>query len=243
MDKEIEMSFRNFWQEHFPALLSREDALQITGRQQSYSSIGELISYQDRVASVYGSYEPVDFQIRTLDTLLSQRAMLHGTLLSLGSGPGSYELWLLSERIIDRVVLVDISPNMIKSAEIIAQRLGISGNIQTICSSLEDLDLNESVDVSISVNSLHWDAGWRKWIKKAASYTKPSGLIFLTGSMSFPQSQITPEQFVGVAARDIQIKERGYLLPAQVIGKQRVQSTRYFLIGSKEMQKKKGKKK
>lgn len=228
------MDYFTFWQTYFPeqATLSRVQALATTGMMQRYATIEELHTYQNSVASVYGAYELAEFQLATLNKLFPhlQRVPSGGTLVSLGSGPGSYELWLLAENRIQSATLVDISEEMLKRADRIAAQLELTDRIELICSEVGSVELPDNyADVCLSINSLHWDTDWRTWIKKAIRYTKPNGLLFLSASLLFPQSDISATQFVGVAERGMTIRENGFVLPATSAG----QTTRYFVTGSK----------
>jgi SAM-dependent methyltransferase len=236
------MDYQTFWRTYFPEqeLLSREQALAQTGAKQQFATIEELRDYQKAVAPVYGAYELETFQLVTMEKLLPALDQFSqgGHLISLGSGPGSYELWLLAMGFIRECTLVDISESMLERAREIAKNLDLAHRVQTMCEDITTVSLPEGcADACISVNSLHWSQGWREWIKKAIKYTKPGGFLFLSGSLFFPQSQITQEQFVGVAARGITIRDQGYIQPATIIGNQLAYSTRYYVTGNKKTRK------
>jgi ubiquinone/menaquinone biosynthesis C-methylase UbiE len=224
------MDYQTFWRTYFPeqALISRERALEKTGKKQQFATVEELRDYQRAVAPVYGAYELEAFQLVTMEKLLPalDQFSQKGHLISLGSGPGSYELWLLAMGFIRECTLVDISESMLERAREIAKSLDLADRIQTICEDISTVSLpEESADACVSINSLHWSPTWREWIKKAIKYTKPGGFLFLSGSLFFPQSQITQEQFLGVAARGIAIREHGFLQPGAVVGNQYVELT------------------
>lgn len=239
------MDYQTFWRTYFPEqeLLSREQALAQTGAKQKFATVEELRDYQKVVAPVYGAYELETFQLVTMEKLLPalDQFSQKGHLISLGSGPGSYELWLLAMGFIQKCALIDISENMLERAREIAKSLDLADRVQVICEDITTVSLpEESADACISINSLHWSQAWREWIKKAIKYTKPRGFLFLSGSLSFPQSQIMQDQFVGVAARGIAIRDQGYLQPATIIGNQLAYSTRYYVTGNKKTSKEMG---
>jgi|SRR5579883_525158 ubiquinone/menaquinone biosynthesis C-methylase UbiE len=234
-------AFQTFWKTYFPEqdLLSREQALALVGKQQQFTTLEEMRVYQGRVAFVYGSYELESFQLATMEKLLPLvRWTPGGKLLSLGSGPGSYELWLLSQGFIEKCVLVDLSEHMLGRAWEIAKSLGLASQVELICADASTVALSEaSADMVVSINALHWCKVWKQWVKKALQVAKPGGSIFLSASLGFPQSRINATQFLGVAARGMTIREHGYLLPAVRVGNMQAQSTRYYLAGSKHTKK------
>src|SRR5260370_23571765 len=239
--KNNRIPYQVFWETYFPEqeLISREQALATTGRNQQFATIEELRDYQKVVAPIYGAYELEAFQLASLEKVLP--AILRspgGTLVSLGSGPGAYELWLLSQGFIQKCILIDLSENMLERAGEIAKRLDLTDHVEMICEDISTVVLpEESADVCISINSLHWSDHWRDWVKKAIKYTKPGGLIFLSASLQFPQSQIDAAQFVGVAARGMHIREHDFLLPVALVANQQARSMRYYIAGYKKTRK------
>ena len=129
--------YHHFWKCHLPQM-PRQEALRHVGMAQKFDSQEDLISYQNKVAAVYGGYELEQFQAATLYRLQQvMKGRSFESLVSLGCGPGTLELWLLQEGRVRQCVLVDISPAMCRRAEEIAAKLGLQQKVQVICSAVE----------------------------------------------------------------------------------------------------------
>ena len=231
--------FQTFWKTYFPEQreLSREEALAQIETGERFASMKAMRDYQDNVAPVYGAYELEAFQLATMEkllpVLLSLPASRRETLLSLGSGPGSYELWLLSQGYVRHVTLVDLSEAMLARAGEIARHLGIGAQVRMLCGDAATVEVEVEVEVCLCINALHWSVEWRAWVRRMIRATRAGGLLFLSASLFFPRSEITQKQLVGVAARGCTIREQGFLLPGMVTGDQLARSTRYVVIGER----------
>src|SRR5213078_4697032 len=105
--------YRKFWETHFPEqkTISREKANQRVGTPylEWLLNPAQLRQFQDGVAPIYGAWTLDGYQLSFMKALLLHLATTTtgGTLLSLGSGPASLELFLLSRGLVDRCILVD----------------------------------------------------------------------------------------------------------------------------------------
>ncbi len=207
-----------FWRTYFPEgiQLTREKANQRVGTPylRRLLTSAQLRQLQDSIAPIYGAWALEGYQLSFMKALLLHLATTTtgGTLLSLGSGPASLELFLLLTNLVDSVILVDISDAMLRRALSIASQLGLSDRVKVICGDVTTVTL-PIADKTISIGAMHWSTSWQKWIEKAAESTKPGGLVFLEASMNFAQSGITREEFLGVAARSLNVTGSGFLLP------------------------------
>lgn len=235
--------FLMFWLHFFPEQIqmTREQALlQIHEAKDgglSNRADEEMSGYQDRVAGVYGAYEAVHFQewtFRHLLMCLPTKKDLH--VVSLGCGPASYELFLLENNLIARVTLVDHSPAMLARAMSIAQQLQIADRVTTIVADATKSNLTDnSADVVLCINSMHWSQKWRKWVQEASRIAKPGGICFVTCSLGMPRSNIQKDQFVPFVRKHFggDPKKDGFVVPPLQVGGQVAFSSRYYVFGKK----------
>lgn len=237
-------SFAQFWLYYFPEMntVSREKAMAvINDRQEGQTSNrpdAEMVAYQDRVAGVYGAYEQAQYQMATIFHILTNVATFPsgGHLVSLGAGPGSYELWLLTVTKLSMVTLVDHSPAMLDRARKIAMSLEETSRMKTIVADASASKIPDvSADVVFSINAAHWSRDWRRWVAEAARIAKPGAEIFFTVSLGHPRSGIDIEELKKVFGKYFDIVNMGFLMPPQQLpGGQMAYSSRFFIVGRKK---------
>lgn len=237
-------NFSEFWLHFFPeaGTLDRQQVLTELddadfGRDSTRPDC-QLVSYQNCVATVYGAYEQARFQVAAMGHILRsvRQFPAGGTLVSLGSGPGSYELWLLLNSQLGKVILVDHSSEMLARATSIAKEIGVADRLQTICTDATQNSIPpHTADVIFSINALHWSSGWRAWLREAARVGKPDAEVFISCSLLHPRSNITPDQF-GQATREyFNISKFDMVVPPrQMPDGQTAVSSRFFFAGTKK---------
>ncbi|MFA5994859.1 MAG: class I SAM-dependent methyltransferase [Patescibacteria group bacterium] len=204
--------FVQFWQTHFPERGNREQFLRdINDRSEGLYSTKpdtEMSGYQNKVAVSYGIYEEEQHQRDTLARLwqcIFSAGVISGAthLVSLGCGPASYELWLLSRGLVGRVTLVDHSVVMLQRAQDIADKLNLSDRVVTVVADAAKNGLADSCgDMVFCINAMHWSEHWRRWVREAGRIAKPQASIFLSCTLKHPRSRIeTPD--LGEIARSV----------------------------------------
>lgn len=221
--EELLSDYMVFWCRHFPEYhQDRDDFLasisEATDGQMSKRADHNMVGYQDKVAAGYGVYEASHFQLATMDHILVQilgrLSQPVGHLVSLGSGPASYELWLLKHGFIEQVTLLDHSPAMLARARVIAEAIGLSDRVTTIVTDISQNQLaTASADVVFSINAMHWSQKWRRWIHEARRIVKPGGLAFLSCSLEMPRSGIQVEQLAKEVTAGLVVKNHGLIMP------------------------------
>ena len=237
--------FLAFWQRHFPEqnTLTREVALaRIDDKRRGYAnttaSDQEMIAYQDDVALVYGAYENVAFQLATIVHIirLAKRLPDEASIVSLGCGPASYELWLALQTG-HRFTLVDHSKGMLDRASAIAAALGISERftiIQSDAASVPSI-LSHSADLVLCLNSMHWSRNWQQWITEGARIVKRLARVFVTCTFSMPRSMITPEDLGEIMSRYFHNEGADLLVPPVDVGDgMSAVSMRFYAMGRRK---------
>lgn len=232
-------TFQAFWQRFFPEqrTTTRAEALEYTGEseygQMSARPDYEMVVYQNRVADVYGAYETAEFQFATIQHILRTISFPIQNVVSLGCGPASYELWLISQGEIDHAALVDHSPMMLERAKGIARKLGIEDRIECVsCDVLQNPLRPQSADTVFCINAMHWSRRWTRWIFEAARIAKIGGEAFLSCSLAMPRSGITADELLREMRRRFDITDQGpIVLPQLVGGGMAAVSTRTFVVG------------
>lgn len=233
------MRYQDFWRQSLPEyVLPRDEMLQAIGDQQQFDAEA-LKAYQDRVAGIYGAYEPEMLQLKTLEMLLPTIDQEDGErhLVSFGSGPGVCEIWMLGQDFLDACTLVDLSAEMLKRAEGIAALAGIPrSRLHTICTDCGTKGiLPEPVDMGISINALHWSRNWQEWIKNLCESVKVGGLVILSCTLEHPQTNIGEQTLLREVQQYVNIKQHDYLIPATRIGRSQIaQIKRYYVIGRRK---------
>lgn len=218
-------SFRRFYIRFFPEYgrMTRAQTFERIGElrdgQTSTLPDRETIEYQNRVAGVYGAYEAIEFQIATMGHILSQLTFPKETLVSLGSGPGTYELWLLSQDKVGQVTLVDYSPAMLERARSIAQALGLEERVTFRC---DDITRNplppHSADAVFSINAMHWTKRWSRWVFEAARIARFGGEAFLSCTLEAPRSGITAQLLAKEVHKYFDVTNANLITPPQMVG-------------------------
>jgi len=235
-------NFLAFWQAHFPEqqTLTREVALawfdeQRRGFSNTRASDQEMTAYQDDVSRVYGAYENAAFQMATVERIirLAKRLPAKATIVSLGCGPASYELWLATQTDY-RFTLVDHSAGMLDRARGIAQELGVTNQITMIQSDASSVPAVPShcADLVFCLNSMHWSRNWQQWIVEAARIVKRRSCVLVTCTFFMPRSMITPEDLGEIMSRYFKNEGAGPLVPPVDVGNgMAAVSGRFLCIG------------
>lgn len=230
--------YMQYWNENFPDTVGREAALVHAGRGQGILSQDQMIDHQNKASEVYGSYELPIAQYHTM-ALLAQHVFTKKrySVVSLGSGPASYEIYLLAAGLIDSCVLVDISPAMQNRARELAKKYGVDHQIYFFTDDTEHMGPIDGkamqAEIVLCINSIHWSPEWRRWVKIAAAHTRKDGICFLSGTMGHPMSMIDVPTFTGVASRKLEGISAGWVIPPQMMGDKVYAIQRYFFVGKK----------
>ena len=221
--------FMKFWKTHFPERGDREQFLRdINDRSEGLYSTkpdAEMSVYQDKVAGSYGIYEEEEFQRRTMQLILKHVfsggvTPKQAHLVSLGCGPSSYELWLLSKGLIGRVTLVDHSPAMMERACGIAESLGLADRVVIVVADATKSGIADSkADVVFSINAMHWSENWKRWVREAGRIAKPQASIFLTCTLKHPRSRIEPPDLGEIARSTMTIKSYNMVQDVEAMAK------------------------
>ncbi len=241
--EQVMKNFAQFWAAFFPEMneMSREEALAFAGDAQNgmfnTAPDNDMVPYQDRVAKVYGAYEAMQFQLLTLVHLATNiQVTSKAHIVSLGSGPGSYELWTLRSAAGLTATLVDHSPEMLARARQIADKLGIGDRIETLVADAANSGVADaSADMVLCINAMHWSTGWRMWIREIARVAKPGAAVFLTCSLGHPRSQITVEELATSLAEYglVPVNYDFISPPTEGPGGMVMTSSRFFVVAQK----------
>ena len=236
--------FSEFWEKYFPEQrrLTRAGALAEIdeprrGQANTAASDAEMVGYQNDVARVYGAYELACFQQATAKVILplAKRIPAKARVVSLGSGPASYELWLASKTNF-WFTLVDHSPGMLARAREIATAVGISERISFIQSDAASVPgiVSESADWLLCLNSMHWSRNWRQWIAEAARIVKPKAYALFTYTFFLRRSRITPEELAQAMSPYFTHQGADQLVPPVDVGGGMVmKSGRFWALGQR----------
>lgn len=171
------------------------------------------------MAEVYGAYEAIEFQIATMAHILSNLTFPKETLVSLSSGPGTYEFWLLSQDKVSQVTLVDHSPAMLERARRIAQALGLEERVTFICNDITRNPLPpHATDAVFSINAMHWTKRWSRWVFEASRIVKFGGEAFLSCTLEAPRSEITAELLAKEVRKNFEVINANFITPPQMVG-------------------------
>lgn len=245
MTVDIMEMFRQFWLLFFPEqqLISREDALR------HCRDVGQGMfaldaapetqeGYQDKVAEVYGSYENADYHVETFMRIVAAihaGKELYRHLVSIGCGPGSIELFLLSTHVVEQVTLVDMSAGMLERAQAIAEQLGVADRVTFIQARGEEVELPAGgCDLAFTINSMHWSDQWGKWVDALHRSLEMNGRVFVSCSLQHPQSRIEEDVLKRYMSRRFKVLGSDWMFPDMTDDSGRVlRSTRYFITGRK----------
>ncbi|OGY84543.1 MAG: hypothetical protein A3F54_05555 [Candidatus Kerfeldbacteria bacterium RIFCSPHIGHO2_12_FULL_48_17] len=239
--------YKEFWLKFFPesASMTKQEA---HGRvNDAISGSGsklpdpQLVGYQDQVAEIYGAYEQLGPQLEGMKRLLEEIfvrdvEVKYPNLVSLGCGPGSYELWLLSKGFIEQVTLVDQSPAMLERACTIAEALGLAARVVIVNLEAQNTRLpSKCADVVLCINAMHWSRKWQEWIREAARLTKPGAPAFISFTADHARSKIQPQNFAREMRQYFQMQSAGFMQDVEALRQTATHNPTAFVAVSMRM--------
>lgn len=251
MTEHLYSSFAEFLDHYFPEHreISREEALvQIDDRNRgmlSKNTDAAMVEYQNDVASIYGSYERRDYHLKTLERLLCTLPLIghtSDTLLSLGCGPASFELFLLQQGAFENVILVDYSPAMISRARLIASDLNLTSQVTFhVCDGADTCRLvdQDSAAVVWSINAMHWTSRWGMWLSTMLRACRPGGSAFVSFTNGFFRTGITVKEVRRRFQKIFELRESGLVIDPFMEDGNLLAPQRYFLSGTKNRHRRK----
>lgn len=236
--------FTAFWIQFFPEqqTMSRQSALRAckdtTAGMFAYGQAPEThAEYQDAVSRVYGSYEDRQYHIGTFSRVWDiVGGGQYKNLISIGCGPASIELFLVHMGVVEKAMLVDMSPGMIARAQEIAEELQVSDCVEFIVARGEEVQIEKGVyDVGFTINSMHWSKEWGKWIDALHKGLALNSVVFVGVSLLHPQSGIEEEVLKRFMSRRFKVQTSDWMFPDMKNKHgQPVRSTRYRVVGRKK---------
>jgi ubiquinone/menaquinone biosynthesis C-methylase UbiE len=149
--------------------------------------------YHDAAAAEYDSKWGIDFHeigaqqvLGKLRKALGRRDLGHfGRALEVGAGTGYFSLNLLRSQVIGHATCLDISPGMLDALRGNAQRLGLSGLVDTVATDAERLPFDdESFDLVFGHAVLHHLPDLDQAFSEFLRVLKPGGTLVFAGEPS-----------------------------------------------------------
>jgi ubiquinone/menaquinone biosynthesis C-methylase UbiE len=148
--------------------------------------------YHDAAAAEYDHKWGIDFHDIGQAQVLGKLRKVLGTnpgpfprALEIGCGTGYFSLNLLRSGVIDQATATDISPGMLATTRINAERLGIAGRVETVATDAEHLPFDdESFDLLFGHAVLHHLPDLDQAFSEFLRVLKPGGTLFFAGEPS-----------------------------------------------------------
>ena len=236
-------AFKDFWQKFFPEqnTMTREQALLAVDEERAGDKSAlpdsEMVPYQNAVAEIYGAYEGSRFAYATMEHILTWVRFPREHLVSLGSGPSAYELFLLEQGLVKSLTLIDQSDKMLERARGIAKELGIEAATFIHSDVKETQCRPKSADLLFCLNAMHWSKEWRRWIRECGRILKNNRQVVITCTLKKPRSNIEPQELGAEIRKFFTVEHHNLLIPPQLIrGTELAEvSLRYIVIGRKKI--------
>jgi ubiquinone/menaquinone biosynthesis C-methylase UbiE len=149
------------------------------------------VRYHDAAATEYDAKWGIDFgatgqeQVRgkLVKALGSWPARPFGDALEIGSGTGYFSLNLVQMGAIDRLVATDISPGMLSTLSVTAERLGIAAETQVTEAEVLPFE-DESFDLVFGHAVLHHIPDLNRALREFRRVLRPGGAVAFCGEPS-----------------------------------------------------------
>jgi ubiquinone/menaquinone biosynthesis C-methylase UbiE len=175
----------------------------------------------------YGIHTDTDDQRMILSHLLDFGVRDVRTL-SIGCGVAPHEIFLSSQGLVTKeIVGVDFVQSVLERGQLIATEVGV-GNLRFAKAKGSEINYHDEFGQVWIIDSLHWMAGWRECLRRAALALKTGGNLFICNSRHSPRVKIDEKDVAAI------LLQQGLEIADIIIQESHADSQRAIITAKKE---------